>query len=72
MDSQVIEITPTPDTSLKKWLNTIQCVDCVEGMKMLPAESIDMVVTSPPYDGIRDYKGFSIDLSTVGVLVWRA
>ena len=30
-----------------------QC--CIEGMKQLPDESIDLVITSPPYDAIRDY-----------------
>jgi len=53
------------DNAIAKLLNTTQCIDCIEGMKMLPADSIDMVVTSPPYDGIRDYKGFSIDLRAV-------
>ena len=59
------------DELLAKWLNTIQCIDCIEGMKKLPSNCVDMVVTSPPYDGIRDYKGFSIDLSTVGKEVFR-
>lgn len=35
--------------------------DCVEGMKSLPAGCIDMTITSPPYDSIRDYKGFTFD-----------
>jgi len=39
-------------------LNEIYCMDCVEGMKLLPANSIDLVVTSPPYDNLRDYKGY--------------
>tara|TARA_R100000541_G_scaffold1884_2_gene6892 strand:+ start:1006 stop:2133 length:1128 start_codon:yes stop_codon:yes gene_type:complete len=29
--------------------------DCIESMKKLPAESVDMCVTSPPYYGLRDY-----------------
>ena len=40
-------------------------------MKDLPDDSIDMVVTSPPYDNIRDYKGFSCDLHAVGEQVFR-
>jgi DNA modification methylase len=31
--------------------------DCVQGMQSLPAESIDLVVTSPPYDNLRTYNG---------------
>lgn len=29
--------------------------DCIESMKKLPAESVDMCVTSPPYYGLRNY-----------------
>jgi site-specific DNA-methyltransferase (adenine-specific) len=31
--------------------------DCVEGMKKLPADLIDLTVTSPPYDGLRTFNG---------------
>lgn len=57
--------------NLKKWLNTIQCIDCVEGMKKLPDESIDLVVTSPPYDGIRKYNGFNYNLHDSGKEIYR-
>ena len=33
--------------------NTILNCDCVDGMKKLPANCIDLTVTSPPYDEIR-------------------
>jgi len=47
-------------------------MDCVEGMDLLiPDNSIDLVVTSPPYDDIRDYKGFKLDLSAVGMQISR-
>ena len=51
--------------------NTIHCMDCVEGMKLLPNDSVDLVVTSPPYDTIRDYKGFSFDLHAAGQEILR-
>lgn len=63
-------------------LNKIYCIDNVEGMKKyLPDESIDLTVTSPPYDNLRKYKGFSWDFQGVanelfrvtkigGVVVW--
>lgn len=60
-----------PDNTLKKWLNTIQCIDCVEGMKQLPNNSIDLVVTSPPYDEIRDYNGFNYNLHATGKELYR-
>jgi len=36
-------------------INKIYNMDCVEGMKLLPNECIDLTVTSPPYDSLRDY-----------------
>ena len=47
-------------------LNTVVCSDNVEYLKTLPDESIDFVVTSPPYDNLRDYKGFTLDLHGLG------
>lgn len=56
--------------------------DCVEMMKSeVATESVDLVVTSPPYDGIRDYNGFNVDIEAItqelyrvmkkgGVVVW--
>lgn len=36
-------------------LNQILCGDCRRVMAVFPADSIDLVVTSPPYWGLRDY-----------------
>ena len=55
--------------------------DCLELMKQLPDKSIDLIVTSPPYDNLRDYKGYSFNFEGIakelfrvcddgGVLVW--
>jgi len=52
-------------------LNEIICDDCVNGMKRLPDGSIDLVVTSPPYDEIRDYSGFTLDLHATGKEIFR-
>ena len=38
------------------WLDKIYNGDCIELLKQLPDNSIDLVVTSPPYDDLRDYK----------------
>ncbi len=35
--------------------NTILCGDVLETLKQIPNESIDMVMTSPPYWALRDY-----------------
>jgi site-specific DNA-methyltransferase (adenine-specific) len=35
----------------------------VEYLKTMDSECIDLVVTSPPYDNLRDYKGnYSLDM----------
>lgn len=55
--------------------------DCATGLKRIEAESIDLVVTSPPYDNLRTYNGFSFDFEKIakelfrvvksgGVVVW--
>ncbi len=36
-------------------MSAILCGDALEVLKGLPAESVDMCVTSPPYYGLRDY-----------------
>lgn len=62
-------------------LNDIYNIDCMEGMRNLPDNCIDLVVTSPPYDNLRVYNGYSFDfeniakelyriLKTTGVVVW--
>ena len=52
-------------------LNDVYCIDALEGIKKLPDNSIDIVVTSPPYDNLRDYNGFTLDLSTIGKELFR-
>lgn len=58
---------------------TIYHGDCKEILAQL--EPVDMVLTSPPYDELRDYKGFVFDFETIarrilyrlvdgGVIVW--
>lgn len=38
-------------------LNTIYNEDCLEGMKRISDGSVDLTVTSPPYDSLRSYNG---------------
>jgi len=62
-------------------LDRIICGDNCEVMRKMPSESIDLVVTSPPYDDLRTYGGHSWDFYGVawnlkrllkpgGVIVW--
>ena len=36
-------------------LNKIYCMDCLEGLKKIPDDSVDLIVTSPPYNIGIDY-----------------
>lgn len=62
-------------------MNIAYNMDCLDGMKHLDDCCIDLTVTSPPYDNIRDYNGFSFDWQKTikelyritkdgGVVVW--
>ena len=52
-------------------LNQIICEDNITYLKSLPDECIDFVVTSPPYDGLRDYNGYELDLHGLGIELLR-
>lgn len=53
------------------FLDEIVAIDCIEGMGQLPSESIDFVITSPPYDNVRRYNGFTYDLHKTGTELFR-
>jgi DNA modification methylase len=55
--------------------------DCLEIMKSIPDKLIDLTLTSPPYDNLRTYNGYSFDFQGIakelcrvtkdgGVVVW--
>jgi DNA modification methylase len=50
---------------------TIHNGDNCAVMSELPADSIDLVVTSPPYDNLRTYGGHSWDFEGVAAELWR-
>ena len=62
-------------------INVIRNESCVETMASLDEQSVDLVVTSPPYDDLREYNGYSFDFPAVvagldrvlkagGVIIW--
>ena len=42
-------------------VNTIINGNCYDILQTFPDNFIDLVVTSPPYDDIRDYNGYSVE-----------
>jgi site-specific DNA-methyltransferase (adenine-specific) len=62
-------------------LNKIYVENCTETMSRLPGACIDLVLTSPPYDNLRTYNGYSFDFEQIaselvrvlkdnGIIVW--
>lgn len=45
--------------------------NCLEVMKTLEDNSIDLTVTSPPYDNLRTYNGFSFDFEGIAKELYR-
>jgi len=56
---------------MDKWLNQIICGDNVEVMRQMPDNCIDLTVTSPPYDNLRTYNGFSFNFEEVAKELYR-
>jgi len=61
--------------------NKIICGDSLEVLKNMDIDSIDLTITSPPYDNLRAYNGFTLDIEGIikelyrvtkkgGVVVW--
>lgn len=62
-------------------INKIYCESNLETMAKMPDDFVDLVVTSPPYDDLRNYNGYSFDFESIakellriikqgGILVW--
>ena len=52
--------------------NTIFNEDCLETMRRFKDNSIDLVITSPPYDNLRTYKGnYSFDFEGIANELYR-
>jgi len=65
----------------KNYLNKIIAGDCIEAMKNFGENSIDLTITSPPYDDLRSYTGYEFPFEKIaeelfrvtkegGVVVW--
>ena len=62
-------------------LNRIYNENCLDTMAKMSDNMVDLVVTSPPYDGMKDYNGYSFEFEKIakelfrvmkdgGVIVW--
>ena len=62
-------------------VNKVYNENCLDTMSRMPDSFIDLTVTSPPYDNLRDYKGYAFNFEPIanelfrvtkqgGVVVW--
>jgi len=52
-------------------LNQIIHGDCLELMPQIADKSIDMVLTSPPYDNLREYNGYTFNFEGIAKQLYR-
>jgi site-specific DNA-methyltransferase (adenine-specific) len=52
-------------------INKIYNENCLETMARMPDNFVDLIVTSPPYDNLRDYKGYSFDFENIAKELYR-
>jgi len=66
---------------MAEYIDKIHNEDCLITMNNLPTECVDMVITSPPYDDIRNYNGYEFEFEKIaselfriikkgGVIIW--
>ena len=56
---------------MENYLNKVLQGDCLEVVKGIPDKSIDLVLTSPPYDNLRDYKGYTFNFEGIAKEIYR-
>ena len=67
--------------SIEHLVDTVICGDCLEVMRDMPDGCVDLVLSSPPYGKLRNYKGALVDIPQLvgelfrivkpgGVVVW--
>jgi site-specific DNA-methyltransferase (adenine-specific) len=50
---------------------TLYLGDCAEVLKTINDKSIDLTITSPPYDNLRAYNGYSFDFESIAKQLFR-
>jgi len=52
-------------------LNTIYNEDCLKTMKRMQDCFVDMIITSPPYDDLRNYQGYNFNFKKIANELYR-
>lgn len=56
---------------MQEFLNHVLHGNCAEIMAYMPSESVDLTVTSPPYDNLREYNGYSFPFEDIAKQLYR-
>jgi len=49
----------------------LYCADCMDILPKIPEKSIDLTITSPPYDDLRDYEGYTFNFNETVKQLYR-
>lgn len=52
-------------------LQKIYCENCLDTMARMPNDFVDFIITSPPYDDIRNYNGFKFEFEKIALELFR-
>lgn len=66
---------------MSKYIYDLENCNCLDGLRNLESNSVDMILTSPPYDNLRSYQGYDFDFECIaselsrvlkdgGVIIW--
>jgi DNA modification methylase len=65
IQNEIVKKTKSIDDFINKIINE----DSEKLLKEIPPNSIDLTVTSPPYDDIRDYKGYNFNDTVLNTII---
>jgi len=69
MEHKINDDIKADNNTLSILVNKIINGNCADILKTFPSESINLTVTSPPYDDIRDYNGYNFDSKTLDEII---
>src|ERR1700733_51249 len=52
-------------------VNKIYNEDCLLTMGRMPSMFVDLIITSPPYGGLREYNGYEYEFHETAKQMWR-
>lgn len=59
------------EKNLRDLVDRIHADNCLQVMSRMPDNVVDLTVTSPPYDDLREYQGYEFDFKSIAAELWR-